>query len=63
MSWLDSSNALMNLFTTLEGETTALVSPPILSQEARNKLQLFESRRKEAFVDPLLPFNLLVFPH
>ena len=64
-SWaaLGISNALSNLFQTLEGKT-ALNSPHVLSWEAR-ELQLFESRLKEAFgyhVAPSQPFSLLLSP-
>lgn len=64
-SWaaLGISNALSNLFKTLEGKT-ALNSPHVLSWEAR-ELQLFESRLKEAFgyhVAPSQPFNFLLSP-
>ena len=56
--------ALANLFKTLE-EEILLDSVYILSLEAREELQLFEFRLKEAFVyhvDPSLPLNLLI-PH
>lgn len=52
---------LANLFK--EGEV-ALDSTPILSQEARKELQIFESKTKVPFVyyvDSSLPLNFLIF--
>lgn len=51
--------ALTNIYKTPEGEAS-LVSPCMLSREARKELQLFESKLKEAFViheDPSLPLT------
>lgn len=51
--------ALTSLFETLE-EKSALESPRVLSRQAKEELQLFESRLEDIFVycvDPSLPLS------
>lgn len=55
----------MHLPINLSSRKAALDSARTLSREAKEELQLFESRLKEAseyHVDPSVPKNLTIFP-